>query len=149
MARENVEFEIDERKYIFGRRKPMKAILLAREISSVILPVIGKSGDLLSDGLDTDLDLSAMINKLFEILDEDKFESLLKKCLSNAYWVSPGYTDSPVSEKFDEVFLGQDATHIFKVTKKALEVDLSSFLGEKFSGLLKKAQEKTKKALPI
>lgn len=144
MARETVEFEIDGRQYLFGRRGVMKAIKLSAELTAIILPIVGDAANSKST---EDLDIGAMIQKAAKLLTPDKLESILLKCLSETRWLSTGYADTPISECFDEVFLESDMPHIFKVTRKALEVDIIPFLGEKVSSHLRKAQNSAKEKL--
>lgn len=123
MAKEIVKEEIDGVIYQFAQLAPTVALkLLTRLIKLVGGPMAAMSEPSMAD-------LGSIVSKLGENLDSDQVIDTIKMALSQTFPLG-STTLAPLSEQFDAHFINHGTFHMFKVLKKALEVQYGDFFGE-------------------
>jgi len=142
MAKEVILETIDDVNYVFGHLTPTKAIKLLSRLSSLLGASLGATT---KKDIDGEIDLEAVLGALASRMNEDLVLALIKDSLEQVHAGKDG-RNLNCSKNFDDVF-DSGLMHLFKVLKKAWEVNFADFFGDqgvigsimtKFRGLTQK-----------
>lgn len=119
MAKEIVKDEIDGVAYQFGQLNPTTSLKLLTKLIKLLGGAMASSGDFM-----------AIVTSLADNIESDQVLEVIKMSLGQTFAIGSGNL-APLNEQFDAHFVQYGTFHLFKVVKKALEVQYGDFFGEK------------------
>jgi len=144
MAREPIEKNIDEFKFIFYQLPPRKSLNLMLRMLQILGSPLGggfaKSNR--ENLLDSDIDLGKIVTALCERINIGEVEFIINELISQVICEGQG----EVLKNFDSIFAGR-LPLLFKVVYEMLNIEYSAFFVGKsaFQSFLRKADTAPKK----